>query len=232
MTRFLVGLVGADVGGSLSPALHEQEADELGIRLLYRTVEAGDLPLADLLHAARAFGFAGINVTHPCKQTVLPLLDDLAPEAAELGAVNTVVFRDGAAIGHNTDGAGFADSLRLDLPDVPLGRVLLLGAGGAGAAVGHALLGAGVDRLTVADVDGVRAARLAARLAARFGAGRAVAGPLPAAPPDVDGIVNASPIGMSHAPGTPVPVSEVLTPDMWVADVIYRPWRTELLAYA
>ena len=86
-------------------------------------------------------GYDGLNVTHPCKRDVLERLDELSPEAEALGAVNTVVIRDGRATGHNTDATGFAESVRRGLPGAALDRVVLLGAGGAGSAVAHALRG-------------------------------------------------------------------------------------------
>src|SRR3954462_8765420 len=170
---YLVGLVGTGIGPSLTPPLHEREADQLGIRYLYRRFDLDDLQLpaeavGDLLAAPRLAGFDGLNVTHPCKQMVLRHLDELSPDAAALGAVNTVVFHNGRAVGHNTDWSGFARSFDRGLSDVPLDDVVLLGAGGAGAAVAHALLTLGVGRLTVLDVDGARARSLAAALNQRF----------------------------------------------------------------
>ena len=110
---YLVGLVGTGIGPSLTPALHEREADELGIRYLYRRLDLDELRLpptaiGDLLAAARLAGYDGLNVTHPCKQLVLGHLDELSPDAEALGAVNTVVLRGGRAVGHNTDWSGFA----------------------------------------------------------------------------------------------------------------------------
>src|SRR3954469_9879350 len=193
--------------------MHEREADELGIRYLYRRFDLDVLQLpaaaiGDLLAATQRAGFDGLNVTHPCKQLVLQHLDELSPDAEALGAVNTVVFRDGRAIGHNTDWSGFARSFDRGLPDVALADVVLLGAGGAGAAVAHALLTLGVDRLTVLDVDGGRARSLAAALARRFGAGRATGGALgglAAAVSAADGLVHATPTGMAAHPGLPLP---------------------------
>jgi shikimate dehydrogenase len=240
---YLVGLVGAGIGPSLSPALHEREADRLGVRYLYRRLDLDDLDLpagavGPLLAAARLAGFDGLNVTHPCKQLVLEHLDELSPEAADLGAVNTVVFSGGRAVGHNTDWSGFARAVGLGLPDAPLSRVVLLGAGGAGAAVGYALLTLGAERLTVLDLDPSRAAGLADALAARFGAGRATAGRLDAGGAELaaslraaDGLVHATPTGMAAHPGLPVPV-ELLRPELWVADVVYRPLATELVTAA
>lgn len=236
---FLVGLIGSGVGPSLTPPMHEREAGELGRRLIYRTIDITELGLApesvgDLVHAARRLGFNGLNITHPCKQLVLPALDGLSSEAAALGAVNTVVFDGGSAIGHNTDWSAFAQSLARGLPDAPRERVVLLGAGGAGAAVAHALMVSGVGELVIVDVTADRAAALATRTQERFPQGQCRPGD--AAEPDrllagADGLVNATPIGMAHHPGMPVP-AELLRPPMWVADIVYRPVRTELLRHA
>ena len=235
MTSYLTGLIGSGIGPSLSPALHEHEADRHGVRLVYRTLDIEVLGVApeavgELVHAARRLGFDGLNITHPCKQLVIPHLDELAPEAAELGAVNTVVFRDGRAIGHNTDVTGFAQSFARGLPDAPTGDVVQLGAGGAGAAVAHALLNLGVDRLTLLDTDPARAAALAEALTGRFGPGRALSAAADEVADrlaDADGLVHATPTGMSAHPGLPLPAA-LLRPGLWVAEVVYRPLETEL----
>ncbi len=236
---FLVGLIGSGIGPSLTPALHEREADELGVRYLYRRLDLDVLgrpatAVGELLTAARLLGFDGLNVTHPCKQLVLEHLDQLSPDAAALGAVNTVVLTGGRAVGHNTDWSGFARSFDRGLADVPTDQVVLLGAGGAGAAVAHALLTLGTGRLTVLDVDGQRAGALAGALADRFGADRARGGDLTGLDATVgaaDGLVHATPTGMAAHPGLPVPAA-LLRPDLWVADVVYRPLETELVRTA
>jgi shikimate dehydrogenase len=232
VTSYLIGLVGSGIGPSASPALHEREADELGLRYVYRRLDLDELrrPIADVVQAVRLAGFDGLNVTHPAKQAILPHLDELTPEAAALGAVNTVVFDNGRAIGHNTDATGFAGSLTRGLPDARLDDVVLLGAGGAGAAVAHALLSLGTGRLTVHDVDGERSAKLVEALTDRFGAGRAETGDL-AAVRRADGLVHATPTGMAAHPGSPLPAA-LLRPDLWVADIVYRPLETALLAAA
>jgi shikimate dehydrogenase len=237
---YLVGLIGSGIGPSLSPALHEREADRQGLRYLYRLIDidalgAGPDAVGDLLRSARDLGFDGLNITHPCKQHVIPHLDALAPQAEALGAVNTVVFaEDGRAVGHNTDVTGFAASFARGLPDVPLERVVQLGAGGAGAAVAHATLTLGAERVTVVDELPERAAALADALNTHFGAGRAAAGT-----PDrlgdllahADGLVHATPTGMAAHPGLPLP-AELLDPGLWIAEVVYRPLETALLRTA
>ncbi|HJP79377.1 MAG TPA: shikimate dehydrogenase [Pseudonocardiaceae bacterium] len=238
-SSYLVGLVGAGIAPSLSPALHERAADELGLRYLYRRIDLDErnLPataVGDLVDAARAVGFRGLNITHPCKQLVIKHLDGLSAEAEALGAVNTVLFEDGRAFGHNTDVSGFAEAVRRGLPIENCHRTVLIGAGGAGAAVGHALLGMGAASVDVFDVDAERAAALAASLRGRFGPDRATSH----SPSELDerlrrasGLVNATPTGMWSHPGLPVP-AELLRSDLWVADVVYRPLDTELVTAA
>jgi shikimate dehydrogenase len=234
---FLAGLIGSGIGPSLTPPMHEQEGQELGVRYVYRRFDLDELGLppesvGDLLAAARTAGYDGVNVTHPCKQLVIPHLDDLSPDAAALGAVNTVVFADDRAVGHNTDWSGFARAFDRGLPDAALGDVVLLGAGGAGAAVAHALLTLNTERLTVVDVDADRAAELAGALAQRFGADRArSASDVATAVAGADGLVHATPTGMAAHPGLPLP-AELLRPDLWVADIVYRPLETELVRTA
>src|SRR4051812_31572645 len=234
---FLVGLVGSGIGPSLTPPLHEREADELGIRYLYGRLDLDVLQrpatsIGEILAAAQLAGYDGLNVTHPCKQLVIPHLDDLSPDAAALGAVNTVVFAGGRAVGHNTDWSGFARAFDRGLPDAALREVVLLGAGGAGAAVAHALLTLGTERLTVVDVDGSRAAELVGALAERFGPDRAWStSDVATAVGGADGLVHATPTGMAAHPGLPLP-AELLRPDLWVADIVYRPLETELVRTA
>lgn len=233
----LLGLIGKGIGASRTPAMHEREGAAQGLRTIYRLIDLDRLNLTsdalpDLLTAAERTGFAGLNITHPCKAAVLPLLHDLSDEARTLGAVNTVVLRDGRRIGHNTDWWGFAESFRRSLPDAGRDRVVQIGAGGAGAAVAHALLTLGTGRLALFDTDRARAAAVAADLNARFGAGRAAVGEsLDAEVPAADGVVNCTPIGMAAYPGTPLPIA-LLRPALWVAEIVYFPLETELLREA
>jgi len=234
---FLVGLIGSGIQASRTPSLHEREGDEQGLRYTYRIIDLDQLGLGlaalpELLLSAQRMGFAGLNITHPCKQAVIPLLDELSPDARALGAVNTVVLRDGKRRGENTDWFGFAEAFRRTMAGVALDRVVQLGAGGAGAAVAHALLMLGVRQLTIQDVDPARATALAAGLCARVGPDRAVAcADLPAAVAAADGLVNCTPIGMVAHPGLPLP-ARLLRPALWVAEIVYFPLETELLRVA
>lgn len=228
----LCGLIGGGIQRSRSPALHEREAAAQGLHCVYRLIDLDRLgvgieALPELLGAAMREGFSGVNVTHPCKQAVLPLLDELSDDARALGAVNTVVFRGGRMSGHNTDWSGFAESFRRGLPDAARDRVVLLGAGGAGAAVAYAALGLGVRRLSIFDIDGARAAALAAMLGERAQAG----GKLAAAMASADGLIHCTPTGMDKRPGMAL-AAELLEKRHWVAEVVYVPLETELLRVA
>lgn len=233
----LVGLIGAGIGGSLSPAMHEEEARQQGLACVYRRIDLEALSLSpnalpDLLTAAERMGFDGLNITYPCKQAVIPLLDELSVDARALGAVNTVQFKDGKRIGHNTDWSGFKRSFEQGLPDASLARVVQLGAGGAGAAVAHAALSLGAARLTLFDVDEARAASLASELQRRFPAAQVESGgSLDDAIRDATGLIHATPTGMAKLPGMPLP-ARLLHPALWVADVVYFPIRTALIEAA
>lgn len=235
--RIRTGLIGRSIQASGSPLLHEQEGRALGLDLTYDLIDFDahqwpDAALADVLSQLAADGLAGCNVTYPFKQATLPLMDEQDESARLVGAVNTVVFRKGLMIGHNTDMQGFRDSFHQDLGDVARNRVLLLGAGGAGGAVATALLLEGVDELVLFDADQARAQALAARLTPDF-PGRAISIATSAADAagTVDGIVNATPIGMASHPGTPL-APECVTSRHWLAEIIYFPRETELLRHA
>ena len=238
MKRALVGLIGANIEKSLSPLLHEDAFAAAGIRGHYHLMDLDRLPgrtLAELLGAAGTAGFAGVNVTYPCKEAVMPLLDDVSAEARQIGAVNTVTIdKDRRTTGYNTDRTGF----RLSFEEA-LGRgavagktAVLVGAGGAGRAVAFALCDLGAARVLVYDTDARRAAALVADVTLHIGAGRcrAIDAVAPALA-DAAGVVNATPIGMLGFPGIPVPV-EVVVPRHFVVDIIYTPLETALVKAA
>jgi len=236
MRRILLGLIGSGIQRSLSPALQEREAAAHDIRCLYQLIDLDVLrltpaALGELFQAAERMGFTGLNITHPCKQAVLPLLTDVAEDACALGAVNTVIFREGRRFGHNTDWLGFTAALREELPDVSLGRIAQLGAGGGGSATAFAALKLGARQIRILDVDPLRSRTLAARLNRLFGENKAWAVEDPVeALRDADGLVHATPTGM-NGPGLPISAG-LLRPDLWVAEIVYFPLETELLSAA
>lgn len=247
---WLLGLLGEHVQGSMTPLMHEAEARRQGLLLSYRTLDTFDMsPLAlrgenaasdavdwpRFIELAQQFTFDGLNITHPAKQAVQPALDDLSDEAELLGAVNTVAFRNGRAIGMNTDHSGFADVLVALGETTDLSNVVQLGAGGAGSAMAYALLQAGVERLTFVEVEAARAEATIARLSQAFDASRMrVLSPeeAPDAVRKASGLVNSTPIGMTGVSETsPIDVT-ALHPELWVADAVYRPIKTVLVRAA
>jgi shikimate dehydrogenase len=235
--KLLLGLIGAGIQRSLSPVLQEEEARHHGLRVHYQLIDldaagAGVEALPALLSAVRIMGFAGINVTYPCKQAVMPLLDALSEEARTIGAANTVV-RDGSRlVGHNTDGSGWSWGFRRALPHANLSRVVLLGAGGAGSAIAYEVLRLGATKLLIVDPDASRASALAERMNSIHEAGRASAiGDIAAAMEAATGLIHATPTGMDKLPGLPLPAS-LLRPELWVSEIVYFPLETELLKAA
>ncbi len=259
--KLLLGLIGSGIQLSLTPAMQEEEARQQGLKLHYQLIDlattgAGVEALPTLLAAARIMGFAGLNITYPCKQAVMPLLDELSDDARAMGAVNTVVNRGGKLIGHNTDGSGWAWGFRRGLPDADLSQVVLLGAGGAGSAIAHAVLRLGAARLVIVDPEAGRAQAAAQSLNALYlapgaapgaasGAARpgALPGGLPGTPRvtacadpatalrGATGLIHATPTGMDKLPGMPLP-EQLLRPDLWVAEIVYFPLETALLKAA
>ena len=235
----LAALLGQGVKPSLTPEMHEREAERQGIRYVYKLVDLGDVGVAGdhlrrLLESAVELGFDGLNVTHPVKQAMVSLVDRVTDDVAAIGALNTVLISHGETVGHNTDVTGFGRAFAEGLPGVALDELVLLGAGGAGTAVAHALVRLGARRLYVVDPDVVRARALVASVEAAHpdAAVRIVAGPgLAEALAHASGLVNATPIGMADHPGSPVP-PDLLRADLWVADIVYRPLTTDLLREA
>lgn len=234
--QVVVGLIGRGIQASKTPFMHEREGARVGIAYTYVLIDfdalgLGDDDLGAMLEQAERLGFAGVNVTHPFKQSVIAHLSAMSPEAAAIGAVNTVVFAGGRRTGHNTDSWGFAESFREGLADVPMDSVVQFGAGGAGAAVAHALVSLGVRQLTLSETEPDRAARLAARLSERFSVPVLATSDPTESLATASGLVNATPVGMDKYPGLPFDAA-LLRPTHWVAEIIYFPADTPLLQHA
>jgi shikimate dehydrogenase len=166
--RFLTGLIGAPIASSAAPAMHEQAAAALGVRCHYQLIEVANADAAALralLDGVRRLGFAGVNVTF---LQPVPLLDELSPGARTVGAVNTVVARDGRLVGYNTDTSGFARAIGDLVAGSNRGAVALIGAGGVGKAIAFALAGLAVAELNIFDADRARAEALSAQLHGRL----------------------------------------------------------------
>ncbi|MBX5258560.1 MULTISPECIES: shikimate dehydrogenase [unclassified Rhizobium] len=231
------GLIGSGIQASLTPAMHMEEGAAQGLDYDYELIDliklnASPADLPRLVADAEARGLAGLNITHPCKQLVIALLDELSPEARALGAVNTVVLKDNRRFGHNTDWWGFAESFRRGLPQADLSSAVQLGAGGAGVATAYAILTLGLNRLTVFDREHERAVDLAETMSPLFpDASITAGGDLEAAMKAASGLIHATPTGMAKYPGTPLP-PELLERRHWVAEIVYFPLETELLRQA
>ncbi len=239
--KLLCGLIGAGIQRSLTPAMQEAEAAAQGLRLHYQLIDldkAGQgtdfavKALPTLISAAKTMGFAGLNITYPCKQAVIALLDGLSDEARAMGAVNTVVFEGGKATGHNTDGSGWRWGFERTLPDANLSRVVLLGAGGAGSAIAHSVCRMKADALVIVDSDAARASALAAELNKQYGGSRA-SGVTDAAIAlqGASGLIHATPTGMDKLPGLPL-AAELLRSELFVSEIVYFPLETALLKAA
>jgi shikimate dehydrogenase len=236
VSKVLIGLIGAGIQRSLAPALQEEEGRHHGLRVHYQLIDldaagAGPEMLPELVRAARVMGFAGLNITYPCKQSVIPLLDALSEEARAIGAVNTVVREGARLVGYNTDGAGWSWGFRRALPDADLSRVALLGAGGAGSACADAVLRLGARHLVIVDREPARASALSERLSRHFPARVSAARDAAAGLRDATGLIQATPVGMAAQPGMPLPEG-LLRPELWVSEIVYVPLETPLLKAA
>jgi shikimate dehydrogenase len=233
----LAGLIGRSITASRSPTIHQDEAQTLGLSLSYRLVDFNvlDWPDEDLPRAIallRHLGFAGCNVTFPFKQQVVEHCTTLSREAEMLGAVNTLIFNESGIHGENTDWLGFSWMIEREIGSIGGASVAQIGAGGAGSATALALASSGAAEIALFDPEPAKAELLRERLSPHFRNTRftfcktaefAIKGR--------DGVVNASPIGMAGFPGMPFAPS-LMSPEQWVADIIYFPLQTQLLQYA
>lgn len=242
--KLLLGLIGVNIMKSLSPAMHQAEGAHHGLNVFYHLIDLANLSqsaqalptgndaLPNLFHTAQQMGFAGLNITYPCKQAVIPLIDEVALDAAAIGAVNTVVFKNGKSYGYNTDCSGYSIALKEKLGARPLGRVVLVGTGGAGAAVAHGIMALGATHLTLVDTDVAKAQGLALNIATHYGIDKvAAATDAKDALTHADGLVNATPLGMAGIGGMCVP-AEWIQSKHWVSDVVYSPLVTPMLQTA
>jgi shikimate dehydrogenase len=233
----IYGIIGDPVAHSLSPLMQNRAFGACGLNCCYVPfqVDAAGLPVA--VAAVRVLGLGGVNVTIPHKERVMEHLDEVDRSAALIGAVNTIVNRDGRLIGHNTDGAAFLASLHDGGFDLGGKRIVLLGAGGAARAVSFVMAQSGISSLAIFDVIGTKAGKLAADLApvasCPISAGELTSGGLPVALAEADLLVNASPVGMfpNHEARPPVDPRR-LTGGTLVYDLVYNPLRTKLISEA
>jgi shikimate dehydrogenase len=241
----IVGVIGWPVAHSLSPAMHHAALEALGLDWRYLALPVAPDSVGDALRGIRALGFLGVNVTVPHKTAVISFLDTVAPEAAALGAVNTVVVRrrDGESAslhGYNTDVAGFTGALLAGGYDPSGSRcAVVVGAGGAARAVAYALTTSGQGKVKVLNRTLARAEALITDLReAGVGAGRLEAveltrDSLPALGHEADLLVNATTVGMwPHTEASVWPEGVALPAGLTVYDLVYNPLETRLLHQA
>ncbi len=232
---FRVGLIGKGIQQSRTPLMHMNEGTAQGFVLQYDLLDTDKMEpvpaLSELLDRVEAEGYVGLNITFPYKQEVMQYLDELSEAARQVGAVNTVVFRDGKRFGHNTDFWGYQTGLEWGLPEAKKGCVLLMGAGGAGGAVAHALAGSGVQHLLITDVRPETAQALAEAVANAHGIKAEAVTDMALVAAQADGLVNATPMGMAKLPGMAI-AAELIEERHWVSDIVYFPLETELLRVA
>jgi len=239
MTRPYAEVIGDPIAHSKSPVMHGFWLERTGIDADYRRTHVRPDELASFMESRRADpNWSGCNVTIPHKQAVMPLLDRIDPVAQAIGAVNTVVPRDGVLVGHNTDAPGFLEPLRPELAKRHLLRTArILGTGGAARAIAHALWDEGFT-LIVAGRDPAKANEIVAPFDPGFVhicTLESFAQPLIfdwGEPGDrLDLLVNATSLGMTGQPPLDIDFSN-LPPGAIVYDAVYAPLITPLLAGA
>ena len=218
------------IGKSKMPKLQHHLAQLHGVALEYLPYDLEHIATTDPLEyilSLKAEGIDGLNVTHPFKQSVVPLVTrPVEPKHAAVGAYNTLLFRDGDIFGGNTDFSGFLEAWRYRFAEQSPGNVLLVGAGGVGHAIGHALLQLGALRILIADLDRSKAETLRTSL---LGSNADVEVIETAAIGDhmqyCDGLVNCTTVGTARQPGNPFP-AEHTGSQRWAFDAVYTPLHT------
>lgn len=239
----LISLIATPIRHSLSPKMHNAAYEKLGLDYAYLAFEVGQEELADAVQGIRALGIRGSNVSMPNKQAIIPYLDELSPEAELVGAVNTVVNKDGKGylVGHCTDGTGAVRALAAEGVDIKDQIITLAGAGGAGTAIAIQL-----------GLDGAKEIRIFNRKDEFYGTALTTADKLNQRTncqttvqdlADTDAFyqsisessifINATGVGMKPLEGQKlIHDPAVIRPDLVVFDVIYSPAETELLRFA
>jgi shikimate dehydrogenase len=221
----LLGVIGHPIGHTLSPKMHNASFAASGLDYVYVAMDVRPENLPAAVAGLRALGFRGFNVTMPHKETILPLLDDVDEAARTAGAVNTVTIEDCTLHGANTDGSGFVEACEEAGVGFAGAKVLLVGAGGAAAAIGVSVLGEGASELRILNRSRWRAEKLRESLREiQPGVGISVHDPSDpeAAAAGVDVVVNATYLGMKDEDPLPVP-AHCLGASTAVCDAVYKP---------
>ncbi len=235
-----IALIGTPVEHSMSPAMHNASFEELGLDYVYLAYDVQPDELKDAVYGMKALGFAGFNVTMPHKTFVLEYLDELSPAAELMGAVNTVVIKDGKAIGHNTDGAGFMRNIKENGVDIIGKKMTIVGAGGAGSAIYTQAALDGVKEISVFNIKDDffdATAKRVADIGKKTGCSiklydLADKDALKQSVAESVLFVNATRVGMGNLADQSVIPEEFFHDDLAVADTVYDPRKTTMLQAA
>lgn len=231
----IYAVIGDPIAQSLSPQLHNGLFKETGVDALYLPIAVKSEDLQKLVDGFRLMNFGGFNITKPHKMEIIKVLDQLDPLAKKIGAVNTVVYRNGKMVGYNTDGFGFIKSLETKIAKIPKDEltILILGCGGAVKSVAMALADWGIKKVIIANRTAEKAAALANLINENWpGKAQAIGMATEALKKAVDEatvVVNGTSLGMADSPlQSPLP-KELLKKELLVYDMIYSPPVTQLL---
>ncbi len=223
-------LIGDPVEHSLSPVMFNAAFRATGIDAIYVAFKVKPEGLEDAARGIRQLGIAGVNVTTPHKSAVLLLLDEVSRQAREIEAVNTIHNVEGELVGYNTDGMGALKALESNVPNLSKKRIVIVGAGGAGRAIAHALAGR-CRSVTILNRTKEKATRVAERLR-RKGFDVEARGLSPEELRESlslsDVLIHATAVGMGKPEESLIP-KELLRSDLVVFDIVYHPLETKLL---
>jgi len=229
-----LGLIGGNIGASRARHLHRLAGEICGLAVRYDNLVPAELgkDFDTVFDDCAAGGYAGINITYPYKETVMTRVAPADEAVRAIGAANTVVFGGRDPVGYNTDATGFVAAFRANFPGSNPGTVALVGAGGAGRAIGFALLTLGASEIRVFDTDRRKADGLVAALdKAGTRAAVRVSATVAEAVAGADGLINCTPIGMTGMAGSAIP-ADLIAGNGWAFDVVYTPVATEFLEAA
>jgi len=227
-----LGLIGQAIAASRSPSLHSMlgELNQLPVDYQLQvpeddTAESFNAKLAEI----RTLGFVGTNVTFPYKQIAIDSADEINDAVKKVGASNTLLFKDGKVCAFNTDYTGFIRGYKGRVGRLPAGKVLMIGAGGVGRAIGFALFEVGATEVLVTDLNEHSAQSLVNAINDSGYKARYVAKEdIPTAAAEADGLVNCTPVGHFKSPGMPLS-AELIENQQWAFDAVYTPMDTEFL---
>jgi shikimate dehydrogenase len=231
----IYGIIGHPVEHSLSPAMQNVAFKKLKLDCIYLAFNVEPNNIKTAVNGMKSLGICGFNVTIPHKISIIPFLDEVRPEAADIGAVNTVLNENGKLIGFNTDGLGALRALKEENVDLLGKKVIILGAGGAARAIAFAIAPF-IEKMVILNRTGSKAKKLSTQLAKRFG--KAVEGKKFTKKVanrefnDADIVINATSVGMYPNVNDSLINREMINPAMTVFDVVYNPLETKLLKEA